>query len=188
MLAHRTPDPAAMNAARVVTLMLQSRSPPVPTRSTAASTSFCASGHGTAASTMARASPVTSSAVSPLACNRTRKAPPGSAWPHRSQPSSGSLRPPRHSATPAGSSGTELRARSVPPQVPLEDTRAISPSCTWDVPSTIVSCLASRYHCSVGWSSMYPAAPSSWTASDEARTASSSRGIWPWTGRGRIPW
>ena len=32
--------------------------------------------------------------------------------------------------------------------------RAMRPSCTCDVPSTMVSCLASRYHCSVGWSSM----------------------------------
>ncbi len=32
--------------------------------------------------------------------------------------------------------------------------RPISPSCTWLVPSTMVSCLASRYQSSVGWSSM----------------------------------
>ncbi len=32
--------------------------------------------------------------------------------------------------------------------------RAMSPSCTWEVPSTMVSCLASRYQSSVGWSSM----------------------------------
>ena len=32
--------------------------------------------------------------------------------------------------------------------------RAMSPSCTWEVPSTMVSWRASRYHCSVGWSSM----------------------------------
>ena len=51
--------------------------------------------------------------------------------------------------------------------------RAMRPSCTCEVPSTMVSCLASRYQSSVGWSSMYPAAPRSWTARPDARTASS---------------
>ena len=51
--------------------------------------------------------------------------------------------------------------------------RAMRPSCTCEVPSTMVSCLASRYQSSVGWSSMYPAAPRSWSATPDARTASS---------------
>ena len=37
---------------------------------------------------------------------------------------------------------------------PASTPRPIRPSCTCEVPSTMVSCLASRYHCSVGWSSM----------------------------------
>ena len=65
-----TPHPAVMKAASVVTLMLASRSPPVPTRSTTGPPAWTPSGQGTAASTMARASPVTSSAVSPLACKQ----------------------------------------------------------------------------------------------------------------------
>jgi hypothetical protein len=47
----------------------------VPTRSTAASASRVSNGQGTAASIMARANPVTSSAVSPFACSNARKAP-----------------------------------------------------------------------------------------------------------------
>ncbi len=86
-----TPEPAVMKAASVVTLMLASRSPPVPTRSTTTPPPG-SSGQGTAAATMARASPVTSSAVSPLACSRTRKAPTctGVASPARTTPSASS--------------------------------------------------------------------------------------------------
>ena len=94
-----TPQPAVMKAASVVTLMLASRSPPVPTRSTTTGSpsgpdqaARGSSGHGTAASTMARASPVTSSAVSPLACSRVRKAATcaGVASPARTTPNASS--------------------------------------------------------------------------------------------------
>ncbi len=88
-----TPHPAVMKAARVVTLMLASRSPPVPTRSTVTAPSGPGPrGHGTAASSMARASPVTSSAVSPFACSSVRKAPicAGVASPRSTTPSASS--------------------------------------------------------------------------------------------------
>ncbi len=150
-----TPAPAVMKAASVVTLMLDNRSPPVPTRSTAASASPSARGQGTAASTMARARPVTSSAVSPLACSRDRNAPSwaGVASPERtilsvsSASAALSVLPPAQPGQDLGPGQSHHRSLSSTP-------RAMRPSCTCEVPSTMVSCLASRYHCSVGWSSM----------------------------------
>jgi hypothetical protein len=65
-----TPAPAVIMAAKVVTLKLRKRSPPVPTKSTTspsvATVSVCAS--------MARTNPVTSATDSPLARRATNKA------------------------------------------------------------------------------------------------------------------
>src|ERR1700683_3843049 len=136
-----TPQPATMKAARVVTLMLARRSPPVPTSSTPTAPdpgpgpSSTPSGHGTAAAIMARARPVTSSAVSPLACRRVRNAPiwAGVASPAKTTPMvssasdkvSGSRRDRR--ARTSGQLSATARARSVPPEVAVENAAGDEP-------------------------------------------------------------
>src|SRR5580704_13579217 len=130
-----TPQPAVMNDASVVTLMEARRSPPVPTRSTTTVSSGRPKGHGTATSTMARARPVTSSAVSPFACSNVRNAP---TWAGVASPAkttrmvasacavvSASWRESvaRTSGQPPNSASltTGSRSRSVPPQVVVQD-------------------------------------------------------------------
>ena len=156
-----TPAPAVMNAANVVTLMLASRSPPVPTRSTTAPVHrrdrTSPSGQGTAASTIARARPGHLLGRLPLGVQQHqerahlgRRGLPGEDDTERLLGLVRSAEPPGRAqagARTVGPGQSHHRSRSRTP-------RAIRPSCTWDVPSTIVSCLASRYHCSVGWSSM----------------------------------
>ena len=151
-----TPHPAAMNAASVVTLMLASRSPPVPTRSTAtvgvplrqrAGHGGVDHGPGQPGHLLGRLALGVQQGQEGAHLGRRGLA--------RSTTSAASPRPrPRVERLPPAQAGQDLgpgqshhRSRSSTP-------RAIRPSCTWEVPSTMVSCLASRYHCSVGWSSM----------------------------------
>ena len=152
-----TPQPAVMNAASVVTLMLARRSPPVPTRSTTAG----ARGGLVRAGRARRRRPWPGPGRSPPRPSPPWRAagpgtpPPGPAWPRPARTtverllglaaSSDSRR--AQAGQDLGPGQSHHRSRSSTP-------RAMRPSCTWDVPSTMVSCLASRYHCSVGWSSM----------------------------------
>src|SRR5450755_957793 len=151
-LQTRTPHPATMRDARVVTLMLLSRSPPVPTRSTttpaaplsavppsapptppsvpppAPSAPVPSSDSGTAAPIRARARPVTSSIASPLACSKVRKAPicTGVASPESTRPKiasvSASVRDSRRVNRARTSGQLSPTTASVPPEVPIQHT------------------------------------------------------------------
>ena len=154
----------------VETLMLRNRSPPVPQVSTTSMPVGRSS--GTAWVTIARTNPVISATDSPLArravasaaiCDgaalpdstspRTdlgllcRERPPGQQLGQHARPCRRARRSRVLSQASVGHGQSHHRSW---PSTPL----AMSPSCTWEVPSTMVSWRASRYHCSVGWSSM----------------------------------
>ncbi len=134
--------------------------------------------------------PVTSSAVSPLACSRARKAPTcaGVASPARTISSVSSASVARE-RLPARSGGPGPRARSVPPQVPVEhapgDQAELHLGGALDdgeLLGVAVPLLGrdgppcSRPRRAAGRRATRPARPARW------------RGTWPWTGTGRTPW
>ena len=161
------PVAATTRAAMVETLMLRSRSPPVPQVSTTSMPSGRPQGKGVGHHGPHEAGHLLHRlALGPEGHEQRRRSgrgwppPPStcpsttSAWSAVSEvPAAGVVSTPGHDpATRRLSAGPAIgqsHHRSWP-----STPRAMRPSCTCEVPSTMVSCLASRYQSSVGWSSM----------------------------------
>ncbi len=154
-LATRTPAPATTSAVVVEMLNVCDRSPPVPQVSMSGpAVASSATGTGSVCSSIVRTSAASSVGVSPLARSATAKAAicASVALPWRivaiaAEASSASRSSRRRSGMSTSGQWT-VAAASVTGQSHQRSwsstPRAMRPSCTWLVPSTIVSCFASR--------------------------------------------
>ena len=158
-LATRTPAPATTSAATVEMLNVCERSPPVPQVSTSgpAAASGCDRRPARRTRSIVRTSAASSAGVSPLARSATANAAicASVASPSRIVAIAAldevRRRGPRGASSGTSTSGQRERGVAVIGQRAQSHQRswsstprAMSPSCTWLVPSTIVSCFASR--------------------------------------------